>query len=151
MHPQSNTMPKPLKGPLSLVTTMMGRRKGIKMPAAMYVLPFILTLTNLHVQATTTATATETATGTLETSSVHATPMLSAAATILPTLTPATAATTTMPTSSTTTITTTTTLTNVATKNNNNNSSSSSSSSIDFDLITDTSNNTNINDNIPSH
>ena len=57
------------------------RRKGIKTPAAMYTLPFILTLTNLHVQATTAATAT--ATRTLETSTALATPTPSAATTIL--------------------------------------------------------------------
>jgi hypothetical protein len=50
------------------------------MPAARYALPFILTLTNLHVQATTTATVT--VIGIPETSMVYMTPMLSTATAI---------------------------------------------------------------------
>jgi hypothetical protein len=69
-----------LKGLLSSAAMIIGRRKGIKMPAARYALPFILTLTNLHTQAITTAIVTVIRTP--ETSIAYVTPTLSTAAAI---------------------------------------------------------------------
>jgi hypothetical protein len=51
-------MAKMLKGLLSSTTTMVEEKKGTKVPVATYLPPYVLTLTNLHAQATTTATAT---------------------------------------------------------------------------------------------